>query len=357
MLLLKTTQGGCLRLLLLCAIGLFAVVRPSLAGTPRSRSGGSRSESNSSGGSAQASGAEGQRLLLSELQPHGKKAGKGAEDPNDYLNVVSPGSSSRSDRKQACSEMPFEKLAPEKQLEVRELIKNYSFYRRLPTVEMEVDHRTYLFLIGNPDVTVAIWRAMKISKVELWETERDKYESNTNDGTTGTVEVLHRGSDKHLVLCDGEYKSPLMSRPIAARSLVLLQTRYSKDANGKHFVTHRADLFVHFPSGTVDTAAKIFSKLTVSMTDRSFSEISVFLRIMSVAMARRPDWVEGISRNMDGVSEERRQQLVTLAARVYADVQKQPIHGQSGETSASASGSEGVGAHRVSAQNRGGQRQ
>ena len=354
--LLRPTQGGYLRLLLLCAVGLLTMASPSLAGPPRGGSGSGDGEPvGSSANGRRPASTENQRLLLAELRPHRKKGGRaGEEDPNDYLQVLVPGSSSRAHRKSAMAEMPLDKLSPEKQEEVREILKSHSFYRRLPTLAMEVDHRTYLHLIGHPNVTVAIWRAMKISKVELWETGRDHYEANTGDGTTGTIEVLHRSAERHLVLCDGEYKSPLMVQPIAAKSLVMLVTSYSRDADGKHFVTHRADMFVQFPSQTMDTVARILSPLTDKMTDRSFSEVSVFLRLMSVAMARRPDWVESIARKLEGVAEERKEQLVTLAAHVYADVQKRSLgeisRQNSGGRATVSNGENATGVPRISSQ-------
>jgi hypothetical protein len=297
-----------------------------------------------------------QKLLLADLQPHRRSRtshAKKEEDPNDYLQVVQPGSSSSAHRKAAIAEMPLGHLSAKKQAEVNHILKTVSFYRRLPTVTFEVNPRVYQYLIGNPDVTVSIWRAMKISKVELWQTGND-YEADAGDGTTGTIEVLHRSRDKNLVMCEGEYKSPLMTRSIEAKSVVMLTTSYSKDADGKHFVTHRADLFVQFPSQTMDTVARIFSKLTVSTTDRSFSEVSVFLRLMSVAMARRPDWIEGIARQLDGVSDQRREQLVTLAAHVYAETHKRGLgdgdRGEGAGKSPVAGGTGAAGSVRISSQ-------
>jgi hypothetical protein len=91
------------------------------------------------------------------------------------------------------------------------------------------------------------------------------------------------------------------------------------------YVTHRADLFVSFPSQTVEAIAKVLSPITVVMTDRTFSEISLFLRMMSLAMQRRPDWVEQIVNKMEGVPELRKTQLLALTAQVYNASQKRAL--------------------------------
>jgi hypothetical protein len=137
--------------------------------------------------------------------------------------------------------------------------------------------------------------------------------------------VLHRSADKNLVVCDGLFKSPLLSKPIKAKSLLLLQTSFYQESDGTIYATHRADLFVSFPSQTVEAVAKVLSPITVSLTDRTFTEISLFLKMMSMAMARRPDWVEETAAKMDSVSDLRRQQLLSLTAQVYSAAQKQAL--------------------------------
>jgi hypothetical protein len=156
----------------------------------------------------------------------------------------------------------------------------------------------------------------------MWQTGRYDYEADTGDGSVGTLEVLHNGPEKSLVACEGIFKSPLLTKPIEARSLLLLQTSFSRDADGTTYVTHRADLFVTFPSQTVDVVSKIFSPLAISMTDRTFTEISLFLKMMSLAMTRRPDWVERITEKMDGVADLRKDQVLELCAHVSAVARK-----------------------------------
>lgn len=272
----------------------------------------------------------------SNRKPKGTPGKKAEEDPNDYLHVMKEGSSGRANRKEGAELIPLGHLPAAKQAEVREILKSVSFYRQLPTVAFDIEPSVYNYLINHPDVTVAIWRAMKISKVELWQTSREEYEADAGDGTVGTIEVLHRSKDKYVVLCQGEYKSPLISKPISAKSLVVLNCSFGRNAAGQPVVMHHAHLFVHFPSQTIDTVARIFSPLTVSMTDRSFSEVSVFLRLMSTAMARRPDWVESISRQMDGIPDQRREQLVKLAVHVAQEAEQRALKEMSLQNAASA---------------------
>src|SRR6185369_3641937 len=226
------------------------------------------------------------------------------------------GTSAVSARKEALATLPLDQITREQRERVDEILGSTSFYRRLPTLVFAVEPDVYTYFINHPDVAVSIWRAMKISKLQMWQTGKNAFEADAGDGTIGTMEVLHRGVEKYLVLCEGLYRSPLSSKPIKAKSLLMLQTSFIKEADGIVYATHRADLFVSFPSQTVEAVSKILSPLTVMMTDRTFCEVSLFLKMMSLAMSRRPDWVEQTVNKMDGVPELRRHQVLVLTAQV-----------------------------------------
>src|SRR5260370_36786464 len=61
------------------------------------------------------------------------------------------------------------------------------------------------------------------------------------------------------------------------------------------------------------------------MTACTFCEVSLFLKMMSRAMARRPDWVEQVAANMDGVADIRKDQVLELNAQVHSAARKRAI--------------------------------
>lgn len=235
------------------------------------------------------------------------------------------GTSAPSVRKAALAALPLDRLNAEQQQKAREILDSISFFRRLPRITFVVEPDVYSYFTAHPDVAVSIWRSMKISKLQMWQTGKYEYEADSGDGSTGILDVLYTSPEKSLCICTGNYKSPLMSKPIEAKSLLMLQTAFTKEADGTVYVTHRADLYVSFPSQTVDAVAKIFSPLTVAMTDRTFAEVSLFLKMMSMAMAKRPDWVEQIAKGMDGVPEIRKGQVLELTTQVHTAAQKRSI--------------------------------
>ncbi len=260
------------------------------------------------------------------MQVGGKMSGKNAQtDSHHPIELDAKGTSETSARKAATAALPIDQLSAENRQKVQTLLKSVSFYRRLPKVTFTVEPEVYNYFLAHPDVAVSIWRAMKISKLKMWQTGRFDYEADTGDGSVGALEILHIGGEKNLVVCDGMYKSQLFSKPIEARSLVLLQASFAKQPDGTVLVTHRADLFVSFPSTAIDVVARIFSPLTVKMTDRTFTEISLFLKMMSMAMSRRPDWVEHITEKMEGVADVRKEQVLELSTQVFTSAQNREL--------------------------------
>ena len=267
------------------------------------------------------------RSAFNEIMQVGAKlVGKTAQNDNRLpFELDAKGTSESSARKAAIAALPVDQLSAENRQKVHTLVKSVSFYRRLPKVTFTVEPEVYNYFLAHPDVAVSIWRAMKISKLKMWQTGRFDYEADTGDGSVGALEVLHMGGEKNLVTCDGLYKSQLFTKPIEAKSLLFLQTNFEKQADGTVLVTHRADLFVSFPSMTIDVVARIFSPLTVKMTDRTFTEISLFLKMMSMAMSRRPDWVEHITEKMEGVADVRKEQILELSTQMFTAAQNREL--------------------------------
>lgn len=237
--------------------------------------------------------------------------------PPVEAHIQTKGSSADKIKKAALTELPLNKLSQQNQVRVQSLLDEVGYFRRLPTTVFAVEPDVYAFFIRYPDVAVSIWRVMGISEMKMWQTGPNEYEGDSGDGSTGTIDILYRSAELNLLMCEGQYQSPILKKPIKARSLILLKSTFSKEADGAIFVTHRADMYVTFPSQTVETAAKILSPVTGPMADRTFTEMSLFLRMMSLAMTRRPSWVDQVAGQMEGVADVRKNQLRQVMMSVH----------------------------------------
>ena len=223
--------------------------------------------------------------------------------------VLYQGSSSRDELESARNRLPWNQLSRTAHGRVSAVVEDLSLYRRLPTVRCEVDSRAYHFLSNHPDVSVSLWRAMGISEMQMWQTGPYEYECDLQDGTIGVINVLYRDSGRQVVLCEGQFQSPLLANPISATGLLHLQTTIQHGEDGRTIVTHTADVFVKFSSQRVEALAKLISPLSFKMADKNFEEISLFLRLMDQAMSKQPGWVEQMAGRMDGVLPGRDEEL------------------------------------------------
>ena len=278
-----------------------------------------------------AAGEEGQefqagRVVLVQYREREAKSdsatGESERAIENHVKMDKKGSSGRAARKMALKEFPLDKLQPAVRQRAEKVLKSSAMFRRLPIMSFGVEPAVYRFFIRHPDVAVSIWRTMKISKFQMWQTGPMEYEADADDGTIGAIDVLYRDKDRCVVVCNGTYKSPLLIKPIKSTALIHLQTKFDRMPDGKEYVTHRVDLFVAFPSQTVKTAAKIVAPVSNIIIDRNFREISLFLHMMSLAMQKQPGWVEHLTNRLEGILVVRKTQLRDLTAQVYVAARK-----------------------------------
>jgi hypothetical protein len=248
------------------------------------------------------------------------------DDPlAERVRIVERSSSSKAAREQALRGLPWDKLAAEQRRQVEDVIRNVSLYRQLPAVAYPAEPEVCRFFVEHPEVAVGIWRAMEISEFQLKPAGNGRYDARDRDGTTGTVEVLYRSADDTLAVCEGVYRGPLIKNGIRARALFHLRNESAADADGRNIVTSRLQMFVAFPSATVETVAKIVSPVSNLIIDRNFREIGAFVHLMSTAMQRQPGWIEQLSARLEGIPQAQRDELLKLTAQVYVDERKRVV--------------------------------
>lgn len=244
------------------------------------------------------------------------------------VSTTRSGTSSSVIRKQAIQELPLADLNDDAQCKVNAVLNNLAMFRRLPTLSFDVDPDVYNYFIGHPDVAVATWRAMEISKFQLKETAPDSFDADAGDGSIGHIQILRLTPSETLIHCDGAFKSPLLPRPIVARAIIRLQTTFAREDDGRVVATHSGDVFVEFPSQAVETVAKVISPVSHSIADRNFKQITLFAHLMTQAMAKHPGWIELIGNKLDGVSPQKRLQFLEIAARSHVLARKRTMgHG------------------------------
>ena len=254
-------------------------------------------------------------LCTSVVSAENRKAAKDKQSPIK-VETLKNGTSSRREAKAALKILPLNRLTPAQQTEVNSILKKVSHFRKLPELRFEVDPGVYQYFGKNPDAAVSIWRVMEISKFKMHRVSAGEFDADAGDGSTGHASVLMQTPTETLAVCDGVYKNSLLRKPIKARGVMHLQTKYQMNNQRQTFVTHNLNVWVSFPSTTIRTAARVLSPLTNMIMDRNFEEVSVFLQMMTLAMERQPTWVERMARRMTDVNQQQRMQLLDLTYEV-----------------------------------------
>lgn len=238
------------------------------------------------------------------------------------LRVLQKGTSGRTARQAGIEQLPLEDMTEENRKNADEILEHVSMIRELPMLQFDVEPAVYHYFTQHPEVAVSIWRVLEISKFQMQQTNADEYLAETSDGTSGRIRVLYRGNNQQVIICRGVYKSPLIRKPLQADAMIHLKTRFLKAEDGQTQARHRAWMYVSFSSKTVGTAAKLISPVSNLIIDRNFQEISLFLNLMSMSMARKPGWVENIASKLEGVKNTRRKELLDLTKNVYISSRK-----------------------------------
>lgn len=274
----------------------------------------------SSGGSSFLSG----RTIMREAD---------SDDQYPGLTIVKAGNSSSSIRKQALQDLSLERLGPQGQKKAQAILKNVGMFRHLPTISFECDPEIYRYFLNNPDVAVSTWRAMGISQFQLQQTGANQYRADAGDGSIGDIEILLQTPKEIIIVCDGAFKSPLLPKPIVARSLMRVQSSFVRNVEGKVTGTHNGEVYVEFPSHAVEAAAKVISPVSHVIADRNFKQMTLFVHLMSQAMVKNPAWIEQTGQKMEGVSDEKKLEFFQAAAKCYADSKNPPAIVTTSQTS------------------------
>ena len=229
------------------------------------------------------------------------------------VSVLTEGTSESDVQSRSARQLPYQKMSQEAAGRARFIVENTSQFRKMPSLRYQVEPGMYRYLISNPDVAVATWRAMGISKLKMFQTGPLGYEASAPDGSEGIADVLCRDEQQCVFIVQGKYHSPLIPASIQASALVWLQYEFVESAEGKQLVNQQVQTYIHFPSNAVDVIARLASRVTNNILDRNVFEVSLYARMMSQAAERDPEWVRQLASRMDGVLPQRRQELAEIA--------------------------------------------
>ena len=219
-------------------------------------------------------------------------------------------------RRSAVQSIPLDQLDADSREKVNSVLSNVSIYRRLPVRVVNCDPDLYLFLLRHPDVVVNIWEILGVSQIQLRQVDIDTFRIVEAEGTMATLENLYHSRDLQIVYGKWTYTGPLLVRKITGSCLAILKSGYSKDADGKYYITSRMDGFLSVDSGGVEILARTLQPLVVKNIDNNFIQTIAFLGSMSKTAEVNTGGMQRLAGRLTHVQPETRQQFSTVVASV-----------------------------------------
>lgn len=228
----------------------------------------------------------------------------------------SEATSSRDAREDALRRLARAELTREARAKASGVLGATTIYRRLPVQVIECDPTLFVFLVEHPDLVVNIWEALGISEVQVAQIGERTYSANDHAGTQGRMEFLHATPQTHVVYAEGAYEGPLFGRTIQGKCLLLLETRYFRNSEGRHFIRCRMDAFLHVENVGVGVLAKTLQPLVGASADNNFRETAAFLSGISRAAEVNYAGMQKMAEKLTSVAPADREQFAALTEQL-----------------------------------------
>ena len=235
------------------------------------------------------------------------------------------GTASRKAREQAQQAVLYDQLNREAANKIRNIVQKPSVYRRLPVTSISVDHDYFLYLLRHPEVIINIWDLMDVT--DMTATRIAPYTLDTNDGagTMGRVDLVYGTNNLQIFYGEGEYQGTMLPKKLRGKVVIMVQTQYHLDEEGKPATTSQLDIFMRLENVTLNLLAKTLSPLIGTTADHNFVETINFIQRLNETTIRNGPGVQAMAHRMKNLTPEVRKQFVQAADLVYdrAQVRKQ----------------------------------
>lgn len=233
-------------------------------------------------------------------------------------------------RQDAMRAISIKRVDPAYQKRVSEILSDPSLFRRMPTNVVDCRPEMFTYMAQNPDVLVAIWRDLGLSQVELTRTGPNSFKLQDHAGTTGTLVVVEQKCDSSaqnrvVMYAQGSYDGKPFNKPVSAQCVIVLRSGSVRETNGRQYVAVRMDSFVKLDRTSMELLAQALHPFVGKTADRNFADTVSFVSNLSYTAEKRPQAIESLAAGLDGVEQERRDELASIARSCAAEGRKTTV--------------------------------
>ncbi|MEZ6134163.1 MAG: hypothetical protein R3C53_04540 [Pirellulaceae bacterium] len=228
------------------------------------------------------------------------------------------GESSREAKADAIRSVPFNRLNAATSDLIREVVERPSFFRRMPSQQIECDPQMFTFLVRRPEVMVNIWELMGITQVSTKRTTPYSFLADDGAGTTAKCDLVYGDENLHIYYGNGIYDGSMTPRKMRGRCVCILQSRDAKQPDGQTHVAGTMDVFLKLDNLGADLVTRTLGPFVGKTADYNFVETAKFISQISQVCTHNPAAAQGLALQLNRVDESVRQEFAAIAAKIAA---------------------------------------
>lgn len=211
--------------------------------------------------------------------------------------------------------VPLDQIAPERRDVVAEVIAEHTFHRQGESDTFPCPASLYLGLLNEPHVTVALWKDLSDTPVQLQKVAADRYDGADGSGSTATWEFVLRTPRLHVLLAYFNFVSPHGNARVDARIVIVVNTAYLRDNNNQSFVQHNVDAYVKVDSRGWKTVARTMRPVVERILEEQVKEAGYFISLMTRLVQTYPNWASQVVTNHQGIDAATKQRFNAIVAQ------------------------------------------
>ncbi len=211
--------------------------------------------------------------------------------------------------------VPLERLPAEFRESVAEVIRDHTFHRQGEPDSFPCNAGLYLSLVNEPVLTLALWKDLAESPVQLRRLGFNRYQGEDGAGTTATWDFVLRTPRLHVLLVYLNYAGPRSNARIEARIVLILHTGYYREVNSETYIQHDVEAFVKVDSRGWKTLARTFRPVIDRLLEDQVREAGQFISLMSRLVVTHPNWATQIAASQTQLDDNARARFCEIVAQ------------------------------------------